>query len=234
MTKNKIIVAALGLPISLDGKKVLLTERHAPGNPSWHNKWQIAGGGVEFGEKMEDAVVREMFEELHVHAKIIHPYPIVKTSIWYGDESDEGMDTHVILITYLVTIGDQVPDLSHDPDWETAAYGWFTLAEAQKLDCLPLSPRNIIFHPKRSYLYQVHTVLDNRHRMDIGTVNLRCWSHGDKVSEIYFDARQVLHLGYLIEAHQPYDPNYTEISGDTTEEIIARMTMALANYGVIE
>ncbi len=142
ITKHKnqqIIVAALGLPVSADRQKVLLTQRHAPGNPAWHHKWQLAGGGVQFGEDMEAAVLREMHEELHVQATIIHPYPIVKNSIWYADESDEKMDTHVILIAYLVTIGDQVPDLSHDPDWETAAYGWFTLAEAEKLDFLPLT-----------------------------------------------------------------------------------------------
>jgi 8-oxo-dGTP diphosphatase len=139
MKNNRIIVAALGLPVSSDGKKLLLTQRHAPGVPAWHHKWQIAGGGVEFGEVMEDAVVREMYEELHVHAKIIHPYPIVKTSIWYADESDNKMDTQVILISYLVTIGDQIPDLSHDPDWETSSYGWFTLEEAHELDCLPLT-----------------------------------------------------------------------------------------------
>lgn len=136
---NKIVVAALGLPVSKDGKKVLLTQRHAPNFPAWHHKWQIAGGGVEFGEVMEEAVIREMQEELHVKAKIIHPYPIVKTSIWYANESDEQMDTHVILITYLVSIGDQTPDLSHDPDWETSTFGWFTFDEASQLDNLPLT-----------------------------------------------------------------------------------------------
>lgn len=139
MKKNKIIVAALGLPISQDGKKVLLTKRHAPDFPAWHNKWQIAGGGLEFGEKMEDAVLREMKEELAVKASIIYPYPIVKTNIWYADESDEKMDTQVILITYLVSIADQVPDLTQDPDWETSDWGWFTLEEARKLDFLPLT-----------------------------------------------------------------------------------------------
>ena len=67
---RKISVAALWLPVSTDGKKVLLTQRHAPGNPAWHLKWQIAGGGVDFGEEMEAAVLREMHEELHVKAKI--------------------------------------------------------------------------------------------------------------------------------------------------------------------
>jgi 8-oxo-dGTP pyrophosphatase MutT (NUDIX family) len=139
MTPRKIIVAALGLPISKDHKKVLMTERHAPGKVAWHHKWQIAGGGVEFGETMEDAVIREVWEELHVHAKIIHPYPIVKTNVWYADESDEDADAHIILITYLVDIGDQVPDLSHDPDWETSNWSWFTKKEALALDSLPLT-----------------------------------------------------------------------------------------------
>jgi predicted hydrolase (HD superfamily) len=26
-----------------------------------------------------------------------------------------------------------------DPDWETSAYGWYSLEEARKLDCLPLT-----------------------------------------------------------------------------------------------
>jgi 8-oxo-dGTP pyrophosphatase MutT (NUDIX family) len=139
MKNNQIIVAALGLPVSKDGKKVLLTQRHAPGNPAWHHKWQLAGGGLDFGETMEAAVEREMYEELHVKAKIIHSYPIVKTIIWYKDESDMSIDTQIILSAYLVNIGDQVPDLSQDPDWETSAYGWYTLKEAQELDCLPLT-----------------------------------------------------------------------------------------------
>lgn len=137
--KQQIIVAAIGLPVSADRQKVLMTQRHAPGNPAWHHKWQLAGGALDFGETIESAVVREMYEELHVHATIIHPYPIVKSSIWYANESDEKKDTHVVLITYLVDIGDQTPDLSHDPDWETSDWGWFSLDEAKKLDCLPLT-----------------------------------------------------------------------------------------------
>ena len=136
--KNRIIVAALGLPISQDGKKVLLTKRHAPGHPLEHDKWQIAGGGINFGETLEECVKREIFEELHVTCKIIYPHPIVKTSIWKAETKDEG-DTEVVLITYLVDIGDQVPDLTQDPDWETSDWGWFTLEEARKLDFLPLT-----------------------------------------------------------------------------------------------
>jgi len=139
MKQQKIIVAALGLPISSDGQKILLTQRHAPNYPAWHLKWQAAGGGVSFGETMEEAVKREMWEELRVKATIIYPHPIVKTSIWYANETDEKMDTQVVLIAYLVDIGTQEPDLTQDPDWETNAWGWFTLDEARALDALPLT-----------------------------------------------------------------------------------------------
>lgn len=141
--QSQIIVAALGIPVSKDGNKVLLTQRHAPGNPAWHHKWQLAGGGLDFGEELEAAVLREMYEELHVKATIIYPHPIVKSKVWYSHESDRTMDTQVVLIAYLVDIGDQTPDLSQDPDWETSAYGWFTLEETKKLDFLPLT-RSIV------------------------------------------------------------------------------------------
>ena len=137
--QQQIIVAAIGLPVSADRQKVLMTQRHAPGNPAWHHKWQLAGGALDFGETTEETVIREIYEELHVKATIIHPYPIVKSSVWYASESDEKKDTHVVLITYLVDIGEAIPDLSHDPDWETSNWGWFTLDEAKKLDCLPLT-----------------------------------------------------------------------------------------------
>lgn len=134
--RNQIIVAALGLPISKDGKKILLTKRHAPGRPLEHDKWQIAGGGMNFGETLEACVKREIFEELHVKCQIIFPHPIVKTSIWQAEAKGEP-DIEVVLITYLVDIGNQVPDLTKDPDWETSAYDWFNLEEARKLDYLP-------------------------------------------------------------------------------------------------
>ena len=136
---NSIIVAALGLPVSSDSKKVLLTQRHAPGNPAWHNKWQLAGGGLDFGETVEEGVIREVWEELHVKATIIYPHPVVKSSIWHSNETDRNMDTQVVLIAYLVDIGEQTPDLSHDPDWETSAYGWYTREQVRDLDCLPLT-----------------------------------------------------------------------------------------------
>lgn len=135
--KKKIIVAALGLPVSEDGQKVLLTRRHAPKHPSFHDKWQLAGGGLEYGESIEDAVVREIWEELHVKCKIIFPYAIIKHNVWSSKNADDDGASHVLLVTYLVDIKDATPDLSFDPDWETSAWDWFSLDQVRKLDTLP-------------------------------------------------------------------------------------------------
>jgi 8-oxo-dGTP pyrophosphatase MutT (NUDIX family) len=133
---KKIVVAAMGLPINNAGK-YLLTRRHAPSIPAWHNKWQVCGGELEFGETLEEALEREFQEEIGVIPNIIFPQPIVKTSIWYGKETDKSQDTQIILTTYLVDIGEQQIDITHDD--ETSNYNWFSLSEVMKLESLPMT-----------------------------------------------------------------------------------------------
>ena len=133
---SNIVIGVLGLPIRKD-KKFYLTRRYAPGRSAWHKMWQVAGGGLEFGEKPEETLRREMMEELQVTIDIIHPQPIVKSQVWFGKEFDEKEDTQVVLITYLVDINSQIPDFSKDD--ETSEGSWYTFNEALKLDSLPLT-----------------------------------------------------------------------------------------------
>ena len=136
MKKQKMIIGVVGLPIRQDGK-ILLTKRYAPQSPDWHGKWQLAGGGMEFGETPEQTLAREFQEELQVSAQIIFPWPIVGTKVWYGDHLDSKADTHITLFCYLVDIGDQEIDVSGDE--ETSEYAWFSFEEALRLDYLPLT-----------------------------------------------------------------------------------------------
>jgi len=136
MKPQKMIIGVVGLPVRKDGK-ILLTKRTAPGRSAWHHKWQLAGGGMEFGEAPEQTLAREFQEELRVSARIIFPWPIVKTKIWYGDHVDSVADTHITLFCYLVDIGEQEVDIKGDE--ETCAYSWFTPEEVLKLDYLPLT-----------------------------------------------------------------------------------------------
>ena len=121
------INGVLGLAIN-NKKQVFLTQRNEPEDLKFHAKWNIPGGGIEWGELPEDTLIREFKEELIIIPNIIFSHTIKNTSI-------QG-DAHVLLLCYVVSIGDQVVDTSVDPDHETLASGWFSLEEVKNLDIL--------------------------------------------------------------------------------------------------
>jgi len=126
-----IYIGVLGL--AYDGKgKFLLTQRNQPEDTEVHLKWQIAGGGMEYGETPEQTLAREMQEELSVSVRILSPQPIAKTSVW--DLKDRSY--HITLLTYVVSLDNQTPKIG-DP--ETHAFKWMTPNEIATLDSLPLT-----------------------------------------------------------------------------------------------
>ena len=136
---GKKIIAVLGIPVNKTGK-ILLTRRHAPKKKFWHNKWQFAGGELEFGESPEQTLAREIKEELDVTATIIYPYPIVKSIVYKkGMHSDLDETVQLILICYLIDIGEQRISFDNDPEKETNSFKWFTVKQALKKDSLPLT-----------------------------------------------------------------------------------------------
>ena len=108
----------------LKGNKILLIKRK---NEPFKGNWALPGGYVEYGEKVEDAVVREVLEETGMKAKI---------SDLLGVYSDPNRDPrgHTITVVYLLeTQGgelrsgddasdakffdlDKLPELSFDHD----------------------------------------------------------------------------------------------------------------------
>jgi len=81
--------------------------------------WENPGGGVEFGETLEDAVQREMMEEYGVHIEIIEQFPAENHLI--PEEKQ-----HWVATTFLARIipGEQ-PQIM-EPD-KCDAIGWFSL-----------------------------------------------------------------------------------------------------------
>lgn len=126
---HKQVIVALGLPLNSEGQ-VLLTRRNDPHTPSAHGKWQITGGGVEFGESLELALIREIKEELGVSARILIPEPMVRSSVWNLSR----IDVQVILVCYLISIANAPIKPSTR---EIAGYGWYHPNKVSKLDTLP-------------------------------------------------------------------------------------------------
>jgi len=76
-----------------DGKILLIKRKNQP----FEGKWALPGGFVEYGEKTEDATVREVFEETGLKTKINH---------LVGVYSDPNRDPrgHTVSIVYILDI----------------------------------------------------------------------------------------------------------------------------------
>ncbi len=94
--QQKQITIVVGL-VTNDKGEVLLAKRNQPENPQIHNKWEFPGGGIEFGEEPEQALLREIKEETGLKVEIVKLLPKVYSNIWHKAESEEDQ---VIIISY--------------------------------------------------------------------------------------------------------------------------------------
>ena len=78
----------------LKEEKILLIKRK---NRPFKGKWALPGGFVEYGEKTEDAVVREVFEETGLKTKI-------KDLVGVFSDPDRDPRGHTISVVYLLEI----------------------------------------------------------------------------------------------------------------------------------
>lgn len=112
-TLPRLVVCA----IIIRGGNVLL-ERRAPSCvDGLDGMWDLPGGKVEPGETPNDAIVREIAEELSIGVRPARPLPFLPTSTWkYAD----GEQRHWILAAYLCEI------ISGEPV-ETETLKWFPI-----------------------------------------------------------------------------------------------------------
>jgi 8-oxo-dGTP diphosphatase len=71
MTNQKYTEVAAGILIQADGS-LLFTSR-PPGKP-YSGYWEFPGGKLEVGESIEQALARELHEELGIHISAAHPW----------------------------------------------------------------------------------------------------------------------------------------------------------------
>jgi 8-oxo-dGTP diphosphatase len=85
------IVTVVGAILEDDQGRTLLTQR--PADKSMPFLWEFPGGKVEAGEKPEDALVRELYEEIGIIALPDSLEPLTFVSLTYPD-------FHIILLCY--------------------------------------------------------------------------------------------------------------------------------------
>lgn len=127
---NRIINGVFGLSFNAKGQ-VLLTQRFEPETPDAHLKWQLPGGGQEFGEDLPATLKREMLEELGLRVEILDERPIVGMNIWAEGSTGQ---VQVNLFTYLIAFPGQTPEIG---DAETNDWKWVDVEEVEKMPQLP-------------------------------------------------------------------------------------------------
>ncbi len=127
--KRKVQVA-VALGVLTKDRKVLLTLRNQPGESALHEKWEIPGGCIEFGETAEEAVRREIMEETGYEVEVIRLIPFVYTKIW----EHEDHDTHVILLSFLCRPIQKLQPVTNE---EILDLQWFLPEQLHKLEALP-------------------------------------------------------------------------------------------------
>lgn len=102
-----------------EGGRILLVQR---GKEPLAGYWSLPGGGVEAGERLEDAVVREVFEEtgLQVSADAL-------ATVFERIMPDENCrcEYHYVLIDFYCTIVKGAPRAGDD----SRDVGWFPISE---------------------------------------------------------------------------------------------------------
>ena len=78
---------------------VLLSLRRDPEIVGEHPKWELPGGKVEFGETPEEALQREIAEELNLEVRPLSLIPYIQTNIW----EKRGARKHYAIVCYECT-----------------------------------------------------------------------------------------------------------------------------------
>jgi 8-oxo-dGTP diphosphatase len=92
------IVVAVGAVI-LDNDDRVLLGRHKPERKGfWAGKWICPGGKLKEGEKIDEGIHREVFEETHLKIELMRALPPFERIVM--DETGEGVTLHVIYIDY--------------------------------------------------------------------------------------------------------------------------------------
>jgi ADP-ribose pyrophosphatase YjhB (NUDIX family) len=104
--------------------RLLLVQR---GRGAGQGRWSIPGGRVESGERMTDAVVREVLEETGLS---VEPGP------WVGCVERIGPDHHFVIHDYTATLGTGVSPQDARAGDDAAALRWHDLTTLAAADDL--------------------------------------------------------------------------------------------------
>ncbi len=102
-----------------DGNGKMLMQKRSQNCRDEQGRWDVGSGAVEFGELLEDAVLREVQEELStspIEVQYLHTYD--------AHREHEGQQTHWIAISYAVQVDPKAVKIGEPHKIDEI--GWFT------------------------------------------------------------------------------------------------------------
>lgn len=116
-------VSVKGL-IVVDGKILLMKEIEQKSG-----KWELPGGGLDFGEEIHEALKREIEEEMGVKVKSIEDHPLY---VWtWRFQNERNMDWfYSFVITYKI----ELENLDFKVTEACQEIGWFSEEDLQSAD----------------------------------------------------------------------------------------------------
>jgi 8-oxo-dGTP diphosphatase len=122
-----------------DGKILLIKE-----SPEMSGKWEIPGGGLDFGEEIQEGLKREVEEEMGVKVKTIEERPMY---VWtWRYENKRNMDWY-----YSLVVGYKVELESFDfkSTESCEEIGWFSKEELEGIElCWQTNGLKNVFNPE--------------------------------------------------------------------------------------
>lgn len=126
---SKLVV--LGIVENKKGE-ILISQRFEPILPEVHLKWDLLGGKNEFGESLEETLVREILEETGLKVEISCLLPKTLSKVWEYDDCKQ----HTILICFLCKLIEGELRLN---DEKINDLKWISPDDADKFDFMPTS-----------------------------------------------------------------------------------------------
>lgn len=122
----------IGVLIVDENERLFLAKR-GPGVRNEAGKWEFPGGGLEYGEKLEDAVVREMREEYGIEVEILLLLNVYNHIL-------PAEHQHWVAVVYLCRLVSGVPQIQEDD--KCTEIGWFTVDEIENMELTQVSLEN--------------------------------------------------------------------------------------------
>lgn len=105
-----------------DGHGKILLMQRGPKARDENGRWDIVGGAIEFGESIDDALVREVSEEL-----LTEPYDITFLVAYDAHREHNGDKTHWICLLHSARIDPSKIKIGEPT--KISQLGWFGLAD---------------------------------------------------------------------------------------------------------